>query len=229
MFSKSIYFAGDLFDHKHLVGNQMLAEFLQLIDVDKYSVTLPQNLEQVVDRAIDVRNQDYALILESDLSLFNFDGTDLDSGTVAEFMFAKFLDLPSVILRSDFRSAGDGLKDGDPWNLMLTGFPRTTSLFWHSMSNYQQYRKEAGSNWHDLLYSSLSEEVDGAFDTSVSKTSIYSNKEELLNAYLLAIKSIGPEFTNFLKFRWNVDDTTLVKKVQSIIDKRISKGIYLGL
>ena len=44
-------------------------------------------------------------MIECDLALFNFDGTELDSGTVVEFILAKFLDVPSVIMRSDLRSS----------------------------------------------------------------------------------------------------------------------------
>jgi hypothetical protein len=35
--------------------------------------------------------------------LFLYNGTELDSGTVVEFMFSKFADIPSVIVRTDFR------------------------------------------------------------------------------------------------------------------------------
>jgi len=42
-------------------------------------------------------------LLNCDLALFNFDGPELDLGTVVEFLFAKFADIPALILRMDFR------------------------------------------------------------------------------------------------------------------------------
>ena len=42
-------------------------------------------------------------LMRSDVAMFAFDGIELDSGTVVEFMAAKMLDIPSVVYRSDFR------------------------------------------------------------------------------------------------------------------------------
>ena len=65
-------------------------------------------------------------IVGCDLALFNYDGPDLDSGTVVEFMFAKFADIPSVLLRTDLRNNGDFADE--PWNLMTSYFPRTATV-----------------------------------------------------------------------------------------------------
>jgi len=228
-FRKQVYFAGDLFDHKHLIGNHILAEFLSEIkegDDKKYDIILPQNLEQTVDRAIDVRDQDYRLLLEADLALFNFDGTDLDSGTVAEFMFAKMLDIPCVILRSDFRAAGDGLKDGEQWNLMLTGFPRSVVLYWHSMSNYQQYKKNNKASFINDLYGSLSEEIDRAFDEATRGPSIFFNKAEVTQAYTLATRILGDSFKKHLKVKWNLTDTTVEEALIGIAARKVDNKTY---
>src|SRR5271157_2971424 len=69
--------------------------------------------------------RDGRMLVGSDLALFSFDGPDLDSGTVAEFMLAKFADIPSVILRSDRRGASDR---SPQWNPMANYFPRTIIL-----------------------------------------------------------------------------------------------------
>jgi hypothetical protein len=74
-------------------------------------------------------------LLGCDLALFNFDGPELDSGTVAEFMLAKFADIPCLLLRTDFRRGGD--HGEDQWNLMLSFYPRTRSLFINSMEIYK--------------------------------------------------------------------------------------------
>ena len=84
-----IYFAGDIFDHKDLVGNALLARFIERASDKRYRCVLPQNLEQSSNRAVSIRNQDLLQVMTCDVALFNFDGDDLDSGTVVEFMLAK--------------------------------------------------------------------------------------------------------------------------------------------
>ena len=115
----TIYFAGELFDHKHLIGNALLAAHIERLANGRYRCVLPQDLEQTDSRAVDIRNQDLIGVATCDVALFNFDGSDLDSGTVVEFVYAKLLDIPAVILRTDFRGGGDQDTDGDAWNLMV--------------------------------------------------------------------------------------------------------------
>jgi hypothetical protein len=141
----SIYFAGALFNHKDLLGNAMLASYIEQEAHGRYVCVLPQHLEQTGTRAVDIRNQDLLQVMTCDLALFNFDGTELDSGTVVEFMLAKFLDIPSVILRSDFRAAGDQGQDGNAWNLMCSFYPRTRIVSCHAMEWYQQAHAAAGT------------------------------------------------------------------------------------
>lgn len=134
----TIYFAGGLFDHKELIGNAILASYIEKESGERYRCVLPQDLEQTSNRSADIRNQDLRHVMECDLAIFNFDGAELDSGTVVEFMYAKFLDIPSVILRSDFRSSGDQGKDGDDWNLMASFYPRTRQVRFNAMACYQE-------------------------------------------------------------------------------------------
>jgi hypothetical protein len=157
----SIYFAGDLFDHKHLTGNALLSEAIEEVSSGAYECLLPQNLEQTETRALDVRNQDLRAVLECDLALFNFDGPDLDSGTVAEFMFAKSVDIPAVLLRTDFRYAGDQSGGGEPWNLMLSGYPRTKTVRCHGMELYQATRRYGGIK---EMHREIAREIVAAFD-----------------------------------------------------------------
>ena len=119
----TIYFAGELFDHKHLIGNALLAAHIERLSNGRYRCVLPQDLEQTDSRAVDIRNQDLIGVATCDMALFNFDGSDLDSGTVVEFVYAKLLDIPAVILRTDFRGGGDQDTDGDAWNLMASFYP----------------------------------------------------------------------------------------------------------
>ncbi len=136
--SYTYYFGGELFSGKHLLGNAVLAEAIYRRSRGKYVAVLPQNLEQREVTAHSIRDQDITTLLECDLGLFNYDGPELDSGTVVEFMFAKFADIPSVLLRTDFRSAGDQESGGDPWNLMTSFFPRTEVVLRNSMTVYQK-------------------------------------------------------------------------------------------
>ncbi len=157
MAAYSVYFAGELFDHKHLIGNAILAEAIERHSDGRYACVVPQHLEQATGRAVDIRNQDLKQVMACDMGLFNFDGTDLDSGTVVEFMVAKFLDIPSVILRSDFRSSGDQDKDGDAWNLMCSFYPRVRVLALNAMGWYQEARDGASdlAEYSNRLYARI--------------------------------------------------------------------------
>ena len=124
----TIYFAGPLFDHKILQGNALLASHIENVSQGRYRCVLPQNLEQRGVSSLEIRDQNLRALMQCDLALFNFDGSDLDSGTVAEYMYAKTLDIPSVILRTDFRYGGDQEPEGNPWNIMVSFYPRTFAL-----------------------------------------------------------------------------------------------------
>lgn len=137
--SYTVYFGGELFSLKHMIGNAYLAEAIYEKSHGKYLCMLPQNLEQRGNTARSIRDQDLRTLLACDLGLFNYDGPELDSGTVVEFLFAKFADIPAVILRSDFRSGGD--QRGDPWNLMSSFYPRTASVILDSLGLYKGVRQ----------------------------------------------------------------------------------------
>ena len=130
-----VYFAGELFSSKHLVGNAALADAIAKASNLNFACVLPQTLEDREMRAQDIRDKDIVTLIGCDLALFNFDGPELDSGTVVEFMFAKFADIPSLLLRTDFRRAGD--QGEDPWNLMMSFYPRTRTLCLNSMEIYK--------------------------------------------------------------------------------------------
>jgi len=130
-----VYFAGELFSSKHLMGNAALADAIAKVSSHEFSCVLPQTLEDRETTAQAIRDKDIVTLLGCDLALFNFDGPELDSGTVAEFMLAKFADIPCLLLRTDFRRGGD--HGEDQWNLMLSFYPRTRSLFINSMEIYK--------------------------------------------------------------------------------------------
>ena len=143
----SVYFAGELFDIKHLVGNAYMAEAIYEKSHGKFLCHLPQDFELRGLNPHVIRDQDIQALFAADLAVFNFDGTELDSGTVIEFMLAKFADIPCVLLRTDLRAAGDqGTARRDPWNLMASFYPRTEVVRAASLIDYRVLQKQRHPN-----------------------------------------------------------------------------------
>jgi nucleoside 2-deoxyribosyltransferase len=138
----TIYFAGELFSLKHLLGNAVLAEQIHLESQSRYKCVVPQDIEQRETTPTAIRDQDLLQVVSCDVGLFHFDGPELDSGTVVEFVISKMLDIPSVIIRTDFRLGGDSKLD--PWNLMCSGYPRTKVLLIDAMASYQKQLRAEG-------------------------------------------------------------------------------------
>ena len=195
--SKSFYFAGELFSQKHLIGNALLAQSIYETSEQQYLPILPQDLEfrDVTPKAI--RDQDLLSLIQCDLALFHFDGPELDSGTVVEFMFAKFADIPSVILRTDFREGGDQAGSGDPWNLMCSFYPRTevvlssclesSSKAGHQRQDLENYDPNAlTSNLeaHQKAIKATAQEVIEAFDNVLETPPVLTNNPEVIFDHL---------------------------------------------
>jgi len=137
--SLTVFFGGELFNLKHIIGNAYLAEAVYEKSHGRYLCALPQDFDPRGTAARTIRDHHIRALVGSDLALFSFDGPDLDSGTVAEFMFAKFADIPSVVLRSDRRGAGDRTSQ---WNLMLNYFPRTLIISLDGLAAYKAILKK---------------------------------------------------------------------------------------
>ena len=172
--SLRVYFAGDIFNHKDLVGNLLLADAIKSVSDGRYNCILPQNLEQTTGRSVDIRNQDLLEVMRADLLILNFDGTELDSGTVVEFLYAKSLDVPCVVLRTDFRSGGDEEIGGNPWNLMCSGYPRTEVMTLNGMAWYQEayLGSDTTKTALDRLYQKLAGEVITRMDKVLKTPSL---------------------------------------------------------
>lgn len=186
-----VYMAGELFDLKHLAGNALIAEALAEVSKGRYLPILPQDLELPSLDAKAIRDTDYKALLECDAAVFHFDGTDLDSGTVAEFMAAKVADIPSVLLRTDLRRSGD--RNDRPWNLMCDYFPRTKGLVVDAMNLYSRQR-EKGWMLASESIKAVSYEVATllakSLDAAVSETSVLDEAERASALDLIA-KSFG--------------------------------------
>jgi len=217
--NRNVYFAGELFSLKHLAGNASLAEAIEEQSGGRFRCALPQNFEQREVTPEQIRNSDFAGLLESDLGLFHFDGTELDSGTVAEFLFAKFLDIPSVVIRSDFRAAGD--QAAHPWNLMLSNYPRTEVVLVDSLSLYQKMlSKSSGQSFAAAVRATeaVAAMVIEALDRVQDQPPVMPPEHERI-ILDWARTAIGGNFSKFFS-----DD-----RVASLIDKKHSgNGMSVG-
>jgi nucleoside 2-deoxyribosyltransferase len=135
----TIYAAGGLFTYRELAMNLAMKEAIWQQSAGKYQLILPQSEQpegfENPDVSIQIRNTDLWHVMRTDLLLAQFDGLELDAGTVAEYMMAKFLGKPTVILRSDSRRMQNAGFD-EPYNLMLKNYPRTVVLHVDSLSDY---------------------------------------------------------------------------------------------
>jgi hypothetical protein len=137
--SLTVFFAGELFDLKHLIGNAYLAEAIYEKSHGRYLCALPQDFDPRGKQPRAIRDHHIRSLAGCDLALFSFDGPDLDSGTLAEFMLAKFADIPAVILRSDRRGAGGRTPQ---WNPMANFYPRTAVLSLDGLGTYKAILKK---------------------------------------------------------------------------------------
>ena len=166
-----VYFAGSLFNHKDLVGNLLLAAAIEKQSNHRFKCVLPQDFESPSGRAVEIRNEDLRQLMSCDLALFDFNGAELDAGTVVEFIVAKFLDIPAVIHRSDFRMAGDQGGQGDAWNLMCSFYPRTKVVSWNGMAEYQTVKvQEDNGATVNLYVENLAGSLVMALDEAQSET-----------------------------------------------------------
>jgi hypothetical protein len=190
----TIYFGGSLFSHKDLSGNALLAEYIEKRSGNKYRCCLPQNVEQHQTTALAIRDKDIAKLIESDLGLFNFDGTELDAGVVVEFMLAKFLDIPAVILRSDFRTCGEGKIGGEDWNFMCSFYPRTRVVKVNSMQLYQEATEEGQrlNEAFDIYYTRIARMVIEGLDSVKTEQPLLKNDQKKMEMlYQWALKFPG--------------------------------------
>ncbi|OAL38730.1 hypothetical protein AYO20_01936 [Fonsecaea nubica] len=144
--SYTYYHAGPLFTIAELHTNALLAQAIQKCSSGKFIPVLPQDLEQRDQSPHSIRDEDIRALLSCDMAMFTYDGTELDAGTVVEYMVAKMADIPAVVLRTDFRGAGDQAETGDAWNLMSSNWPRTVGVSAHAMVGYKTslQRAQAG-------------------------------------------------------------------------------------
>jgi nucleoside 2-deoxyribosyltransferase len=203
----NIYFAGDLFDQKHITGNLLLARQIEIESNNYYKCILPQDWEGLEKTSVDIRNKDIKSVAQADLVIFNFDGTDLDSGTVVEFMIAKMLDIPAVLLRTDFRNGG--YLFGDDWNLMVAGYPRCAVVKYPALMTYNSLGLEE-------MHRAIAKEVISALKKVAQEKTLMDSYEEIFSAYQHVIKMCGAGLVQMID----------PQMVHTIIASKIEKNIY---
>lgn len=208
--TKKVYFAGGLFDHKELTGNMLLAEKIERLSAGRYQVLLPQDFESAQTDATSVRNNDYKLLLTCDLIVANFDGVELDSGTVAEFCCAKMLDMPAVLFRTDFRNGVERPGAIVPWNLMISAYPRTVNLIINGMDELVRHDRDL-----EKYHSSIAEQIIAAMDKAVVTGSILSQKD-LTDHYKRILQLLGGGMSGLFT----------EQDLQTLIAEKIKNGIY---
>ena len=208
--TKKVYFAGGLFDHKELTGNMLLAEKIERLSAGRYQVLLPQDFESAQTDATSVRNNDYKLLLTCDLIVANFDGVELDSGTVAEFCCAKMLDMPAVLFRTDFRNGVERPGAVVPWNLMISAYPRTVNLIINGMDELVRHGRDL-----EQYHAAIAEQIIAAMDKAVVTGSILSQKD-LTDHYKRILQLLGG----------GMSELFTEQDLQTLIAEKIKNGIY---
>ena len=215
----TVYFAGPLFDHKILQGNALLASHIEDVSEGRYHCVLPQNLEQRGVSSREIRDQNLRALMECDLALFNFDGSDLDSGTVAEYMYAKTLDIPTVVLRTDFRHGGDQESGGNPWNIMVSFYPRTEVLHVDAMQRYTQALAEGGSaqDVSARIQRRIATEVIRLLDIVREESPILEGgRANAESTYRWALQLAGGSLTSW---------AARARYVRGVVDRKIEQGM----
>ena len=135
----TVYAAGGIFTQHDLATNVFIKDSVWKLSNGKFELVLPQSKElRELDRpdiAAYIRNVDLLQVVKSDLFIARFDGLELDAGTIIEFMLARFLGKPTVILRCDSRRLGGESLD-EPYNLMVKNWPRTTEAHYDSLIKF---------------------------------------------------------------------------------------------
>jgi nucleoside 2-deoxyribosyltransferase len=146
--SLDVFFGGEIFNLKHLIGNAYLAEAIYEKSHGRYLCALPQDFDPRGTTPRTIRDHHIRSLVGCDLALFSFDGPDLDSGTLVEFMIAKFADIPSVILRSDRRGAGTRASQ---WNPMANYYPRTATIVLDGLGAYKTILKKRHRKMDEVI------------------------------------------------------------------------------
>ncbi len=219
------YHAGGLFRNDELMGNVYLAGALQQLSGGRITPDLPQMKEANTDpelRSVElIRAKDLHGILLDDMALFMFEGTDLDDGMLVELGLAKALGMPSVVVRTDFRDAGDaGI--GHDWNLMCDDWPAHRIVSRVSMDDFAKAVENAEAptdvSVRNSMYEALGKEVVAAFEELRGLPPVLSGTREQLDFYFRQLLKTYDGSGHLLKL---IDDELLAQ----VIERKAAKGL----
>jgi|GEM_PF-6960480 len=179
--SIDIYCGGNLFDTSNLTRNRLLQKAIEGESKGRYKLVLPQDLEGESmeagqSRGHQIRDNDILALLKCKGMLMNCDGTELDSGTVVEQMYAKMADMPMVQLRTDFRAAGDNPDVN--FNLMAAYYPRSEVVDVNAMEAYQKAYKSGAKDPIAAQYQAIAQKVVGGFDKAFSAPPVIPEEDK---------------------------------------------------
>jgi nucleoside 2-deoxyribosyltransferase len=168
-----VYSAGGLFTQDELATNVLLKEAVWRLSNGKFQLFLPQSREmQELERSdieAHIRNTDLLEVVKADIVLVRFEGLELDSGTVVEFIVAKSLGKPTVVLRSDFRRTSFG-GFGEPYNLMVKNWPRNVEVQLNSFGLWAELfsKERQAADGGDMFQATMRAEL-GTVQTSADE------------------------------------------------------------
>ena len=138
-------------------------------------------------------------------------------------MYAKMLDIPTVILRTDFRHSGDQGAGGDPWNLMVSYYPRTRILYLDGMQWYQEALAEGGdaTQVSARYQRRIATEVIGLLDEVRGEAGIMEGgRQGAESTYRWALRLAGGGLADLV-----AGDGSLDGYVETIVSRKIEKGL----
>lgn len=219
------YHAGSLFRHDELLGNVFLAGAIHHLSEGKVTPDLPQMKEANTDpsqRTVElIRAKDLLGVFMDDVALFMFEGTDLDDGMLIELGFAKALGMPSVVVRTDFREAGDaGI--GHDWNLMCDDWPAHKILGRLSIDDFAKaldgVTDPTDVSVRNAMYQSLARDVLEAFrEVRAMEPVVQGTRGEVSFLFRSIIKS----YDGSGHLQKLIDDDLL----SAVIERKAAKGL----
>lgn len=164
-----VYFAGSLFSLQEVVGNELLARAIDVQSNHRYECILPQRsaVQEGHGDPETVRNSDLHAVLDSQVVLINANGVEIDSGVVAEKIYAHAANKPVVMLRTDFRHPEE------KWNLMLSYYPRTEVVYIDAFNRSLELKNDV-----QAVVQEVAQTLIGAFDRVIVTPSNMTPQED---------------------------------------------------
>eukprot|EP01108_Squamamoeba_japonica_P003234 TRINITY_DN2653_c0_g1_i1.p1 TRINITY_DN2653_c0_g1~~TRINITY_DN2653_c0_g1_i1.p1 ORF type:complete len:244 (-),score=51.56 TRINITY_DN2653_c0_g1_i1:12-743(-) len=227
-----VYFAGPLFDTQTLIGNLLLAARLQ--HSGQFLVHLPQDHDAsvaagAVPQASEIRDKDFCALASCDVGMFHFDGSELDSGTVAELMFARSLGMPCVIVRSDFRLGGDA-PGKCPWNAMLADLKGVVPLQYDSLKAYREVTARCNGMGAVQRVEALLDDVASRMEPALKRAMLGIERPDvdtLTAVYQWQLSQIGASLEQLCVEQWGSVRSLVEHKLKKLERYIITEGLKM--